>query len=122
MRLEEDIRTRINASELLMSLKKAAKASILWTFLETMIGRGIGIVVAILLARMLSPREFGLLGMIYIFTGTTSSLVDSGMSAALVRDKKADALDFTTVFYANFFFALLVYGMLGVRSDAYIWS
>lgn len=101
-----------------MNLKKAATAGIIWTFLDTVVGRGIGIIAAILLARMLSPREFGLLGMIYIFTGIATSLADSGMSASLIRHKEADALDYTTVFYTNLFFAGLVYGLLFLAAPA----
>ncbi len=63
----------------------------------------------LLLARWLGPVEFGLIGMIAIFIGIGSVIVDSGLTASLIRTKDAGPLDFNTVFYMNMGLSLLVY-------------
>ena len=68
-----------------------------------------GLVASILLARLLSPRDFGLMGMIYIFTALASSLVDSGLTASLIRTKNVNDKDFSTIFYTNFAVSLVLY-------------
>jgi len=92
-----------------MSLKKAASKGLLWTFLDVGVSRGVGLVASILLARLLSPRDFGLMGMIYIFTALASSLVDSGLTASLIRTKNVNDKDFSTIFYTNFAVSLVLY-------------
>ncbi len=55
-------------------------------------------IVGLILARILSPAEFGLIGMITVFLAVSQSLVDSGFGQALIRKKDADDLDYSTVF------------------------
>ncbi len=69
-------------------------------------------IVGIILARILSPMEFGLIGMITIFIAVSQSLVDSGFQQALIRKQDADNTDFSTVFYFNFALGLLFYIIL----------
>jgi len=59
-------------------------------------------IIGIILARILSPAEFGLIGMITVFLAVSQSFVDSGFGQALIRKKEADNTDFSTVFYFNF--------------------
>ena len=58
-------------------------------------------IVGLVLASLLSPEEFGLIGMITVFMAVTQSLTDSGFGQALIRKKDAET-DFSTVFYFNF--------------------
>lgn len=83
----------------------------LWSFSDSMSTQVVQFVVGIVLARILSPAEFGLIGMITVFLAITQSLVDSGFGQALIRKKDADDADFSTVFYFNliagvFFFVI----------------
>ena len=73
----------------------------LWSFSDSMSTQMVQFVVGIVLARILSPAEFGLIGMITVFLAITQSLVDSGFGQALIRKKDADDADFSTVFYFN---------------------
>ncbi len=66
----------------------------------------------IFLARWLGPIDFGLMGMIAVFIGIGTSLVDSGMSSSIIRTKNADDADFSTVFYMNMAISLLVYALM----------
>jgi teichuronic acid exporter len=93
------------------SLKQKAVSGMLWSFSDSMSTQVVQFVVGIVLARILSPAEFGLIGMITVFLAITQSLVDSGFGQALIRKKDADDADFSTVFYFNliagiFFFAI----------------
>ncbi|MHA6280384.1 lipopolysaccharide biosynthesis protein [Salinimicrobium sp. CAU 1759] len=95
-----------------MGLKKTATSGLLWTFLDTAMVRGIGLFTAIILARLLSPVEFGLMGMIYIFTSIATTIVDSGLTSSLIRSEEANASDYTTVFFTNITFSGFLYLIL----------
>src|SRR5690606_41788724 len=56
-------------------------------------------IIQIILARLLAPADFGLIGMILVFVALSNSLVDSGFTQALIRDQKANQTDYSTVFY-----------------------
>ncbi len=92
-----------------MSIQKKAISGIGWTFLEQFGSKAIGFIVQIILARLIAPEEFGLLGMILIFNAVGNSLSDSGMSQSLIRSDKPDEKDFSTVFTMNFAISLLLY-------------
>lgn len=92
-----------------MSIQKKAFSGVIWTFIDIVFAKGISIAAAVLLARLLTPRDFGLMGMIYIFTNISSTLVDSGMNSSLIRSQDADTKDFSTVFYSNIGLSTLLY-------------
>ncbi len=95
-----------------MTLKKAATSGLLWTFIDTAVSRGIGLVASIILARLLFPEDFGLMGMIYIITSIAATLVDSGLTASLIRTKFIKSIDYSTIFYTNIFVSILLYGIV----------
>ncbi len=95
-----------------MSLTKYFASGFLWTFIETFILKGVSIIASILIARILGPEQIGIFGMTSIFLAIGLSLVDSGMSASLIRTKKTDDTDYSTVFYINIAIALIVYIIL----------
>lgn len=95
-----------------MSLKKQTLSGIIWTFTDTFVLRGLSFFASIILARLLGPTEFGLIGMISVFIAIGTSLVDSGLSASIIRTQNADDRDYSTVFYLNLMMSLLVYILL----------
>lgn len=95
-----------------MSLKHKTFYGIIWTFADTLLVKGLSFVAMLVLARWLGPVDFGLIGMIAVFMGIGRSLVDSGLSASLIRTKNAEDSDFSTVFYMNMIMSLLVYALL----------
>lgn len=92
-----------------MSLKKQAVSGIIWTFLNLFLTRGASFIATVFLAKILGPDDFGLLGMIAIFMGIGSTLVDSGLSASLIRSVDVDEMDYCTVFYTNLGLSGFVY-------------
>ncbi|RSX55924.1 polysaccharide biosynthesis protein [Bifidobacterium dolichotidis] len=72
----------------------------------------VAFVVSIVLARLLSPREFGLIAIITVFTSLLAVFVDSGLGTSLIQKKDADELDFSSVFYFNLFACVVLYAAL----------
>lgn len=71
--------------------------------------QGVQFVVSILLARMLSPKEYGVLAIMMIFTGLANVFVQNGFALALIQKKAADERDFSSVFFFNLLLSALVY-------------
>ncbi len=95
-----------------MSLKKQIFSGLIWTFIDTFFLRGISFLATIILARLLGPSDFGIIGMIAVFIAIGTSLVDSGLSASIIRAPNADTTDFSTVFYLNLGTSFLIYIIL----------
>ena len=95
-----------------MSLKQKTILGVAWSFAEAIFLKGLSFIAMVLLARWLGPIDFGLMGMIAVFIGIGTSLVDSGMSSSIIRTKNADDSDFSTVFYMNMAISLLVYALM----------
>ena len=83
-----------------------------WRFAERMLAQLITFFVSIVLARLLSPDEYGLLAILTVFITLANVCVSDGLSASLVQKKDADSLDFSTVLYGGFFLALGLYGIM----------
>jgi len=79
---------------------------------------GIAFLVGLVLARILSPAEFGILGMITVFIAISNSIVDSGFSSALIRKNDAQAIDYNTVFYVNLILGIILYLILFLCAPA----
>lgn len=71
-------------------------------------------VTGIVLARMLSTDDFGLVGAVLVFQAFASLLVDSGFSYALIQRKRPSRLDYSTVLWFNIGLALVLYAVLWV--------
>ena len=100
------------------SLKNKAVKGVGWSFLDNIAGQGITFLVGLVLARILSPAEFGILGMITIFIAISNSIIDSGFSNALIRKTDAKEIDYNTVFFFNLALSTLLYTILFIASPA----
>lgn len=95
-----------------MSLRKQTYSGLTWTFLDTFFLNGVSFLAMLYIARILGPKEFGLIGMITVFITIGTSLVDSGLSSSIIRTKHANNRDFSTVFYLNLGMSFLIYLIL----------
>lgn len=86
--------------------------NLIWRFAEKMGAQGITIIVTIVMARLLSPSEYGLVAFLMIFITILNVFVDSGLGNALIQKKDADQKDFSTVFYFNLFICITLYLLL----------
>jgi len=91
------------------SLREKTISGLKWSFIESIISQGIHFVVGIILARILSPSEFGLIGMLTFFIAVSQSFIDSGFSQALIRKQNCSDADFSTVFYFNLIVGIVFY-------------
>lgn len=94
------------------TLKSKTISGLFWSFLDNVFNYLIAFVIGIVLARLLSPDDYGLLGLIAIFTAISNVFINSGFSSALIRKKVPTANDYNTVFFCNFFVSIIVYVLL----------
>jgi teichuronic acid exporter len=90
----------------------------MWSFIAKFSKLGLTFGIGIILARLLSPREFGLIGMITIFIAISQSMVDSGFAQALIRKKNCTQADYSTVFYFNLLVSIILYAVLFLSAGA----
>lgn len=88
----------------------------IWRLMERIGAQVVSFVVSVVLARILNPDVYGTVALIAIFMPILQVFVDSGLGNALIQKKEADDTDFSTVFYFNVVFCLLLYGLMWIAS------
>jgi O-antigen/teichoic acid export membrane protein len=94
------------------SLKDRSLTAMLWVGLDKLGGSVVNFAVTIILARLLAPEDFGIIAMVMIFFEFSVTFVDSGFSAALIREKTISEADKSTTFIFNFIGAIIIYLIL----------
>lgn len=95
-----------------MTLKDKAINGVLWNSIGNFAAYGIEFIVGILLARILSPKEFGLIGTITVVIALSQVFVNSGFSQAIVRKQNCTQEDYSTAFFFNFAVGILLFLIL----------
>jgi len=96
----------------MQNLKEKTLSGLFWNMSERVGLRLVQFLPTILLARLLSPDEFGLMGMLVIFTLLAEVFLDSGFGAALIQKKDADFTDECSIFYFNIFVGMVIVALL----------
>lgn len=91
------------------SLKKQTINGIIWSSIERFSVQGIQFIIMIAMARLLSPNDYGLVGMLTVFIAIAQSLIDSGFSQALIRKQDRTETDNSTIFYFNIGVGFCIY-------------
>lgn len=94
------------------SLKNKTVKGVVWSSVERFSVQGVHFLVMVVIARILTPRDFGLVGMLAIFMAVSQSLIDSGFSQALIRKQDRTETDNSTVFYFNIVASAFIYAIL----------
>lgn len=102
--------TRINHEK--TGIRHRTMHGILWSAIERFSVQFIQLLVQVLIARILSPEDFGIIGMLAIFLAISQSFVDSGFSNALIRKTDRTEIDNSTVFYFNVVVGVVAYLVL----------
>ena len=89
-----------------------------WSFIDNISNSGITFLVGLVLARLLTPEEYGIMAMIAIFIAISNSIIDSGFSNALIRKTRIERVDYNTVFYFNLTVSILIYVLLHLAAPA----
>lgn len=100
------------------NIKSKTVSGVGWSFAESILGQGVTFLVGIVLARLLSPDEYGLIGIITIFVTVLDSIVDAGFSNALIRKKEVSNSDYNTMFIANMAMSVLLFALLFFSAPA----
>lgn len=95
-----------------MDSKSSTISNFLWRFAERCGAQIVTFIVSIVLARILTPEDYGKVALITVFTTIMQVFVDSGLGVALIQKKDADDLDFSSVFYFNFVICLVLYAAM----------
>ena len=87
-----------------MDLKNKTISGMFWVFVDNVFLKGFSFVGTLLLAKILTPNDFGLIAIITIFVSLGSIIVDSGLSSSLIRNVINEESDYCTVFFINLLF------------------
>ena len=101
-----------------MSLKLKTIKGAFWNAFELLGGKLVQVIITIFLARILSPEDFGVIGLLVIFTELSKVILDSGFSQALIRKQDARQEDYTSIFYFNVFIGIFLYIILYLVSPS----
>ena len=90
-------------------IKKKTISGLIWQYAEKCGAEIIQFVVSIIIARILSPEEYGIIGIVTVFITVANVFVVSGLGQALVQQKEINEDDYSTVFFYNIAFSILLY-------------
>ncbi|WP_346827609.1 lipopolysaccharide biosynthesis protein [Serratia inhibens] len=94
------------------SLKERAVSGMIWSIVERFLVQGVQFGISIVLARIISPSDFGLIGMVAVFIVLSDIIINSGFTQALIQKKDRTQTDYSTVFYFNLFISVVLYAII----------
>lgn len=100
------------------SLKDKTVKGVGWSAIDSVAGQGVTFLVGLVLARLLSPDEYGLIGIVMIFITVFNAIVDSGFSNSLIRKKDTTNADYNTMFLTNMVLSCAMYALLFFGANA----
>lgn len=98
------------------NVKQRSLDGVYWNAIEIIIRFGLQFAVTIILARLLTPEEFGIVALASVFSGIVGVLIESGFSAALVQQRDIDEQEISTIFHFQWLLALIIGLCLGLIS------
>lgn len=93
-------------------IKRKVFTNLIWRYAERCGAQLVSFAVQIVLARIIAPEAFGTISLVLVFSQVLQVFVDSGLGNALIQKKDADDLDFSSVFYFNMLWCIVLYGIL----------
>ncbi len=96
----------------MQSLRDKTVNGVGWSATDAFLSQGVSFVIGLILARILSPEEYGLIGIVMIFTTILTGIVDSGFSNALIRKPTVTNEDYNTMFFTNLVFSIVLFILL----------
>ncbi|MBR5597733.1 MAG: lipopolysaccharide biosynthesis protein [Lachnospiraceae bacterium] len=87
-------------------------SSFIWKFGERILAQVVSLVISIILARLLTPEDYGVVALVMIFITIANVFVSSGLGNALIQKKEVDNIDFSSVFFVNIIISIIIYLIL----------
>ncbi len=100
------------------SLKQKAASGMVWTAFQKYSKMGIQFVSGIILARLLTPYDYGCIGMLSIFMVLAETFIDGGFGSALIQKKRPTQVDYSTIFWWNLGMSVIMYAILFLSAPA----
>lgn len=100
-----------------MTLRKKTFNSFLWNLSDNFSVQIINFLTGIYMARILSPSDYGLMGMLLVFTAVSDAIMNGGLSTALIRKIDRTEVDMSTAFYFNIITGIVLYMILFLGSS-----
>ena len=94
------------------SLKQKTISGMIWSSLQRFGTMGISFISNMVLARLLTPDDYGCIGMLMIFIALSNTFIDGGFGSALIQKKRPTSEDYSTIFYWNIFLSVVLYIVL----------
>ena len=91
------------------SIKQKTIKGILWNAIEKFLVKGTSFAISIFLARILSPSDYGLIGMLAVFIALSNVFIESGFAKALIQKQDCTDTDYSTAFYSNLGISVFIY-------------
>lgn len=100
------------------TLKQKAASGMVWTALQKYSTMFIHFISGIILARLLTPYDYGCIGMLSIFMVLAEAFIDGGFGSALIQKKRPTQQDYSTIFFWNLGMAVVMYAVLFFTAPA----
>lgn len=97
-------------------LRSKTISGIFWSAIERFSLQGVQFVINIVMARLLLPSDYGMIGMLTVFLQVSQTFIDGGFANALIQRKDRTEIDFSTVFYFNIFVSVLFYILIFISA------
>lgn len=94
------------------TLRTKAINGVMWSAIQRFGTMAVTLVSNIVLARLLTPEDYGCIGMLMIFIALSNTFIDGGFGSALIQKKEPTSVDYSTIFYWNIFLSIVLYGVL----------
>lgn len=97
-------------------LKSKSIVGFIWKFFEKAGFQIVSMIVQIVLARLLLPEDYGIIGYLTLFINLSDVFIKQGFTTALIQKKDADETDFSSVFFANLVVSVVIYIILYIAA------
>jgi len=95
-----------------MSLKNEAIRGVFWSSVEKFFIIEVQFILQIVLARLLTPKDYGVIGILAVFLAIATTFIDCGFTKALIQNQQRTEKDYSTAFYFNLVISLVCYTIL----------
>ena len=98
------------------NIKSQTIKGVIWSSIDRFSMQGVQFVLSIIMARLLTPNDYGLIGMIFVFMSISQVFIDGGFTNALIQKQNRSETDYSTVFYINLIISIFLYIILYITA------